>query len=155
MTKRIQKAIDILLDAYNKDELTAGDCSACAVGNLVAAGLDKHSVKRREHTMWSLLFSTNLNLISIYFFKQNIFESKLNDERVQKCIKATDFTWKELAKIEYTFESTYNNYYYKGIKDEKGSQLKALEEVVKVMMSFDEVKENVKEVFTSKTKVFV
>lgn len=38
MTQRVQKAIDIFLDAINNGTLAKGSCTRCAVGNLVRAG---------------------------------------------------------------------------------------------------------------------
>lgn len=37
MTDRTQRAIDILLESYNRNTLLSGNCNACAVGNIVAA----------------------------------------------------------------------------------------------------------------------
>ena len=150
MTKRIQKAIDILLDAYNENRLEANDCEACAVGNLVAYGLPKdldENLYLKLNYKWSDLFHT-------FMMEQQINKGALRDPFVVKSIEATDFTWEELAKIEFAFESTFHKYNIIDRKSKKESQLKALEEVVKVMMSFDEIEEKIEEVFTSKVKVF-
>ncbi len=112
MTERIEKAIDIFLDALNKGTLAKGTCTACAVGNLVAHGmginitptnlsngeLDFEIDSPINNGSWGKLFITNFD-----GYQNKHFEN-LNDPDVQTCIRATDFTWQELAKIENTFE---------------------------------------------------
>lgn len=154
MTERIQEAIDIFLDAINNGTLAKGDCKACAVGNLVAYGKGA-TLENKKGTIscdmnnyaWMHLFTTGEGC-------QEIDLEKLSWESVQECISSTSFTWKELAKIEYEFEtSTRINYfnYPKYSKQEiREDQIRGLEAVVTVMLEFDEVEVNVKEVFTNK-----
>lgn len=149
MTKRIRKAIDILLDAINNGTLAKGHCSHCAVGNLVSYGM--HNPEFRDSAWrWSDLFVTIKG-------KQIINEDFLTDQRVLNCIIATDFTWRELAKIEYAFETNtkiHCNDYTKFSKGEiKQDQIRGLESAVRVMLEFDECKELIKEVFTDKVLV--
>lgn len=163
MTPRIQKAIDIFLDAINQGTLAKGSCAACAVGNLVANGIGGKIYKKnndfdlrfyfdcdKENSYWGRLFYTADG-------RQRFNEESIFYEKAIENIKATDFTLKELMKIEYAFETNtcidfniYNNYSKEEIRKD---QIKGLEAVVKVMLEFDEQRDDVKEVFTSKAEL--
>lgn len=157
MTKRIQKAIDIFLDAINNGTLAKGTCIGCAVGNLVANGMgctiDLKNAEPLEVGDWGLLFQTNIG-------KQNIYN--LNAQKLlnaYKNIRATDFNFHELRAIEKTFENNTNIHFYsyhKHTKEEiRADQIKGLEAVVKVMLEFDSSKEDVKKVFTEKAELIM
>jgi len=111
MTNRIEKAIDIFLDAVNDGTLAKGTCTACAVGNLVAHGMNGTISKVKSeygdyeafksdvcNDGWSCAFITNGG-------KQEIHGWALNDPLVLSNVEATDFTGLELAQIEFAFES--------------------------------------------------
>jgi hypothetical protein len=165
MTKRIQTAIDIFLDAINEGTLAKGSCAACAVGNLVAYGMDAKIVKdgvffdtepRVHNNIWGGLFCTVGNSQSV---TTNIHEAIKHSwyKDLRKSIKKIEFTIDELAKIEYTFETNtkiihtqYDNY----TKEEvRADQIKGLEAVVKLMLTFDEQVDDVKEIFTKKAEL--
>ena len=167
MTPRIQKAIDILLDAVNEGTLAKGNCAACAVGNLIAHGLGYSVLKsefssywsdkatgKSEQTNWGDLFITaddhqSRTDLSVY--------DKDYQEVLLREINATDFTIDELAQIEFAFETNteichqdYDQHYSHDIRRD---QIKGLEAVVKVMLQFDEQTDDVNEVFTSKANL--
>ncbi len=157
ISKRIQNAIDVFLDALNEGTLAKGSCVACAIGNLVAKGLNgkitqnKYNFKCNiDNTAWSDLFYTSEG-------EQILSIRKLDDKDVLKNINSTEFSWEELAKIEFTFEtnteiqhSKYNQFSKKEIRQD---QIKGLEAIVQLMLTFDENKEDVKEVFTNKAEL--
>ena len=157
MTERIKKAIDLFLDAINNGTLAKGSCTACAVGNLVAHGMNGTITGKGcsfnsdvDNDMWGYLFMTGVG-------SQTIHTSQLKNPKVISNIEATDFTWRELAQIEYVFEmntkinsNCYPNYNREQIKQD---QINGLEAVIEVMMGFDDVKEDIKEVFTNKVTV--
>jgi len=160
MEKRIEKAIDIFLDALNEGTLAKGSCIACAVGNLVAAGLDakitysNNGFKcNKNNFMWGLYFNTSNN-------NQVIYESEKHHISVISNIEATDFTAEELMKIEYAFETNtyilyidYNEYSKKEIMED---QIKGLKAVVDVMLTFNnDTTTNVDAVFTNKAKKLI
>ena len=169
MTERVQKAIDIFLDAINKGILAKGSCRACAVGNLVAHGLgvelkisgvNSYPViyASKDNTAWGTLFFTNSSGDQVVATKEEL-ESIRNSypeelESAFNNIKATDFTLEELMKIENAFETNteifLDEYYSHSKQQIRKDQIKGLEAVVKVMMTFDDIKEDVKEVFTNK-----
>jgi len=157
MTKRIEKAIDIFLDAINNGTLAKGSCTACAVGNLVAHGMNGTITGKGcwfnsdvDNDMWGYLFTTGVG-------SQTIHTSQVKNPKVISNIEATDFTWRELAQIEYAFEMNTkinSNCYLNHSREEiKQDEINALEAVIEVMMGFDEVEENIKEVFTNKVIV--
>lgn len=161
---RIEKAINIFLDAINKGVLAKGSCGACAVGNLVASGLGG-TVKidvylhylnfscDKINDAWSILFSTNKGGHQ-FFCKDNI-----KDNEVLQNIEATDFTLKELMKIEHAFETNtkilFEDYFNHTKEKIREDQIAGLSAVIKTMMSFEEVKENYVEIFNSKAELIL
>lgn len=100
-----KRTTDILFDAYFKDMLVHDDCAACAVGNLVAANMryvacDTATWKDRSgHKLtpkWVDLFATIGG-------RQEIREWNLGEALHE--IKSTGYGWRQLARIEYAFES--------------------------------------------------
>ena len=154
LTPRISKAIDIFLDAINNGTLAKGTCAACAVSNLVTVAnniqcnnLDEQ--REKGLSSWSDVFCTNDN-------KQS-FNIKYYRDKAKKQIDSTDFSLNELAAIEYAFETNtkIRHYFYEEdiSKEVRADQIKGLEAVVKVMMTFDEVEAEVKEVFTKQAEL--
>lgn len=159
MTERISKAIDIFLDAVNNGTLAKGTCIACAVGNLVAHGLGGEIKFNPERDHENMFLSNVENAEWKYAFctrqgKQEINDWWFKQEDVKRNIRATDFNIDELAQIEFAFETNtkIDIYEYKEVTAEeiRADQIKGLEAVINVMMTFDDVKADVKEVFTNK-----
>ena len=157
MTPRIQKAIDIFLDAIIEGTLAKGTCVACAVGNLVAHGLGgkiyeyaNSFICDKENSTWALIFSTSNGKQSVRTTSHNLLE------KIEKQISFTDFSKEELMKIEYAFETNtkihFNHYDLFNKEEIRADQIRGLEAVVKVMLEFDEQEDNVKEVFTEKAE---
>jgi hypothetical protein len=157
MTPRIERAIDVFLDAINNGTLAAKTCVACAVGNLVAHGYGaKIEVKNERfyceapNTAWVDVFCTR-------FGRQLYYPQYLKYDNVKENIAVTEFTLEELMKIEYTFEQNtkIHNLQYDLHSKEKvrADQIRGLEAVVKVILEFDNCKDSVKEVFTSKAEL--
>lgn len=158
MTPRVQRAIDIFLDAINNGTLAKGSCVACAVGNLVAAGMNgiitvtpsKTNFKCNvPNDKWGQYFCTTTS-------EQTIRPSFKYVSNVIACIKATEFTEKELMIIENTFEkntsicsTTYDIYSKEIIRKD---QINGLRAVVKAMMEFDDIEEDVEEVFVKRAE---
>lgn len=155
LTSRISKAIDIFLDAINEGTLAKGTCAACAVGNLVAKGI---GMKIPEISIVDDGILENEHWMGILQKKGCGYSlAWANDVVGTNNIESTDFNWKELRFIENEFENNtkiyYNEYNYYTKKEIREDQIKGLEAVVKVMMTFDELEEDVKEVFTSKAEL--
>lgn len=114
-------SVGVLVQAYFDGTLEHGNCYACAVGNMVAAGLGVRVVKDHgsfirnirwdngedypaggfnefNENGWGALFATTDR-------RQEIDEKFLQSKRVQEQISATGYSWRELARIEFAFES--------------------------------------------------
>lgn len=155
---RIEKAINIFLDAINNGTLAKGTCIGCAVGNLVAYGMNGVIYKENEsfkcnklNSLWSLAFMTNSD--------RQIVDPKLfEDTHVLECVLATDFTIDELMKIEYAFEKNtkilYTDYSKHTPDVIRNDQINGLAAVIKVMETFDNIESNkYVDEFTTKAKL--
>ena len=169
MTKRIQNAIDIFLDAINEGTLAKGTCTACAVGNLVAHGMGSKVVNKDglfetepfvANSIWSDLFMTDsFGHQSLGSHKSNGLDEKIKQpeyKSLRDAMEKIDFTVDELRQIEYVFETntelTYDVYKHRTKEEVRADQIKGLEAVVKLMLTFDEQVDDVKEVFTTKAE---
>ncbi len=164
MEKRIENAIDIFLDALNNGTLAKGTCRACAVGNLIAAGMNEvieyngfDFYCKGDNHIWNILFQTGYKKQWRYRDGKYGYLLKTNLS-LKNAIKNTNFTAGELEQIEYAFEintKIYFKNYVKHTKEEvRADQIKGLEAVVKVMLSFNnDIKTDVKEAFTNKAEL--
>lgn len=103
------KTVNILVDAYFNDTLIHNNCHACAVGNIVAANRGFKYVPTCDEDLkviwqqdtdgiWSDVFITIANGI------QDVYPS-LYKREAKKQIDATGYSYQDLAKIEYAFET--------------------------------------------------
>lgn len=148
---RIEKAIDIFLDALNNKTLDAANCAQCAVGNLFRSWmLEKNQIVKSKYEIdiyKDLLVDTSIvedeegfdNRDWRYAFcTYRGKQTRSMDSGASGFIKKySDYTEDELAQIEFTFETTY------GKKDpdepfDKDKAIRALTAVVKLMESFEE-----------------
>lgn len=151
MTPRIEKAINILLDALNSGGLQKGSCTKCGIGNLIKHGMPGGFDD--EIAAWTKAFGT----INYHGARQFINKEYFKDEDVVNCVNATDFTLRELIELEFAFESntTYNFPYSISItkNDIKKDQIKGLEAMVKAMLKFDSCRDEVKKIFTNRAEI--
>lgn len=157
MTPRIQKAIDIFLDAINNNTLIAGNPCGCAVGNLVAhemgitLSMDKLIIGPKD--------CEDLPYKNGEWFDMDWCKPGHRKILDNKQSRSTGFTIDELTKIEEVFEdhSIYSQGDLIALNSPKEKirewQIHALEAVIKVMLTFDEQKDDVKEVFTNKAEL--
>lgn len=150
MEKRVEKAIDIFLDAINNGHLAKGTCKACAVGNLVANGMGAKLWVESDGMF-------NCDKDNSSWFYENLRDFKSLREKSIINVEATDFSAVELHEIERVFEDNTRIsfvYYHKSNKKEiRADQIKGLEAVVKVMLDFTNDESDVKEVFTKKAEL--
>jgi hypothetical protein len=154
MTPRISNAIDIFLDALTNNTLHKGSCYKCAVGNLVREGMLKDpnsqitdlgkgvKIEDIDNADWNKLFVTTP------YGREIRAGNEKEIQKALKCISYTDFTEEELSRIEYAFETNADNFSRQGM-------IRGLNAVVKVMLEFDEQKDEVKEVFTNKAELIL
>lgn len=101
--KKFNHTVNVLLKAYLNDTLERGNCYACAVGNLVAEALGTkvcpvlRTWENNELTFWDNVFMT-------YIHHQEIIPENYRDSAKEQ-IDATGYTWQQLAKIEFAFET--------------------------------------------------
>lgn len=151
---RLERTIDIFLDAINNGTLAKGSCVACAVGNLVANGLNAKIFQdsygffycKKDNIFWRNLFITIKNNMQIKN-KDIILEKKLEG--------LTEYSIEELALIEYTFETntfiSYLKYPCYTEKEIKQDQINGLSAVIELIKSFDNDKSfNIEKKFINK-----
>ncbi len=163
MTPRIQKAIDIFLDAINNGTLAKGACTACAVSHLAAHGMgmntivpiDEHDHSRLRKLLpfsfWARSFASTAS------GRQFTNEHLLDSSETIYCAEASGFSVGELMTIESAFEKSTGLHFLRYSEYTKAEiradQIKGLAAVVKVMLTFDDCKDSVEEVFTSKAEL--
>lgn len=107
------RTVAVLVKAYQNNTLIHGDCRACAVGILVAAGCgiddifddNEWRIKASSEDFWDwpFVFATSDN------GEQLIIPENYRDSAKFQ-IDATGYTWEQLAKIEYAFETAPRGY---------------------------------------------
>lgn len=101
-----EKTVNILVDAYFNDTLEHDSCQACAVGNLVAAGMGFSY----EGRLWSHATHVRTdNWSEVLWTGNESRERRLNMSRytgeIKKQIDSTGYTVGELSDIEHAFET--------------------------------------------------
>ena len=98
MNDRLRNSIEVLQRAYLNETLTAGDCTACAVGNLVAASGYEGNAKD-----WRFVFCTNEGTQEFYDPRDIVYG--IYYDLGLEAIEATGYSITELACIEFAFET--------------------------------------------------
>lgn len=158
MAKNIElynKTVDILYQAYFDDMLVHGNCQACAVGNMVAANTFKKVTKVSYGykgvgwdygcTVWQLVFMTDPDTL------HQVREPAFYVGEAKEQIDATGYHWKDLAKIEYAFETADKG------QSEEDYMFNGLVAVLDVLKQIHEIDDNTDQVerFTAHHKVRV
>lgn len=98
MTTRFKNAVDSLVNAFFKDELTKGSCSNCALGCIIAHSFQMNNIADVPVNFWKEAFITSENI--------QIVNSKYFDHEFQlKMVESTQYSIEEMMRIEYAFES--------------------------------------------------
>jgi len=161
LTPRIEKAIDIFLDALNDGTLASGHPCGCAVGNLVSFGIEGNITSYTDVDNYSgVLFKCTENNTAWHYgssvmSRNNEYPELTSDAKSN--IDATDFSAFEIFEIESAFEcgckighGAYSSVSKQAIRQD---QINGLAAVVKVMMTFDDVQEDIQEVFINKAEL--
>ena len=131
MNNRLKNSIEVLQKAYLKGTLEAGNCKACAVGNLVAA-----SNYEGDTMDWRFVFCTNEGTQDFYDPRDLGIDYDLGLE----AIKATGYSVVELARIESAFESALTE--DEGTMPEHQSQWIRLQAVLEVLFEIEGIEYN-------------
>lgn len=137
LSKRFQQAYDALVKAFFNNELTAGNCTTCAVGNMISNSpefkkdcltekflysnyWDKSFIKGREVNTAHELANQLANIHSPFYEEPikkellNVLNIRLQQIYTEQNIKRhTGYSMEELMLIEGTFEETVNSYILK------------------------------------------
>lgn len=140
--KLFSETIDILVKAYMNGTLIHGNCSACAVGNIVASRCDYKFQKTRQGVFWQHYVSMWNNVFITSFGSQKVYPGYYRGEAKEQ-IDSTGYTWQELAVIEKAFE--FQNYHGSDADGYKG--LMAVVDVLCEIHECEEVKEETKALF--------
>lgn len=106
-----EKTVGILVRAYQNDALRHGSCMACAVGNIVGANCgiqnlfnnfewQEKAIISPARSGWPDVFMTTTDGIQDKYSGNYKGAAKFQ-------IDSTGYTWRELAKIEYAFETAH------------------------------------------------
>jgi hypothetical protein len=139
--------LNVLVKAYLNDTLEHANCSACAVGNIVADSLRTNDFHVMSPTVydwnnvtagfgWAAVFCT------VAKDKQLVFPIQYGND-AKKQIDSTGYTWRELARIEKAFESC--NPDYANIKDVDAAMFNGLCAVVDVLADIHQIDLSVRE----------
>jgi hypothetical protein len=118
------KTISILVKAYLNDTLEHLNCTACAVGNIIAEnngykyikvdkstiGFDtdfKYTWEHKINSVWYEIFRSHWQTVfSTPNRDQKIYpENYEGDAKIE--IDSTGYSWQDLAKIEFAFENKH------------------------------------------------
>lgn len=136
---RFNNAISALVKSFFNETLAKGDCNACAVGNMCAAGLGittslSTNCGIEANGRWKSVFCTEEDGV------QNINPYNYEGE-AKRAIDSTNYSWKELAKIEKAFEMAtkipIEKYEYRTKDDIIQDQYNGLMAVVEVLCKIE------------------
>ncbi len=157
MTKRVEEAIDIFLDAINNGTLAKGTCHACAVGNLVGAKMGLNITIPNDEEEFCLMNDNMHWILNIARYRGYRGNSRYKIQKGLENIKCTGFSLEELSKIEKAFEKNtvilWDNYDKVSKERIRKDQIRGLEAVIKVMLTFDDCQDDIKEIFTNKAEL--
>lgn len=123
-TKRFDEAAEKLYKAFNNDDLIYGDCSKCAVGNIVGGH------------QWAFVISCgnapedNLNDIII---QESLCLDKKRFNEGLEVIKKTGYTPEDLFQVEIIFSD------FDLLQNNKQEQFKGLMAVLEYLASLDNI----------------
>lgn len=128
MNDRLKNSIEVLQKAYLHGTLIAQDCTACAVGNLVAAS----SYEGKSYD-WRHVFFTSYK--TQHFCDPSWYDGEQYSLGLE-AIKATGYSVGELACIEYAFETALSMQDDR-VMPEHQSQWIRLQAVLKVLFDIE------------------
>jgi len=173
--ERFNNAMTALYNSFMNRTLAKGNCSACAIGNMVAAANGATVTKEFEcsikNNIWTRLFITTFEvddgeIVNESFFaeqgevvRNNVFGAfkkrgyLTQREEAIDIIKPTGYNQFELAKVEKSFELNtsidHNEYKYRADQEILEDQQKGLFAVIDVLCELDGIEkpEEIKSLF--------
>jgi len=140
MTPRFEKAYNALYNAFMNDTLAKGTCKACAVGNIVANAMGTSVTSEYNcevnNSFWNSIFYTPTD-------GEQIIKRNASCEKDLEVL--TEYSWEEMAKVEYAFErATKIHYFYYNShtpQELMEDQFNGLMAVMDVLIELDSIKE--------------
>jgi len=122
MTQRFKRAYNALVDAYFNDTLECADCSACAVGNIVAAGIGGTVTKVFEEFYEFDIYECDKgnDYWSDIFCGGEYGSEWDNNELCERLFNDTGYPKEELMMVEQLFIQGVSR--CRGTKDERNYQ---------------------------------
>lgn len=110
---KFNHTVQVLVQAYLNDTLEKGNCQACAVGNLIAHAAGAVYVRKPDHYRGKMELEAQPRVVDWLVAictgdnsTQEIDKSKyLNQPDVKAAFDSTGYSFEQLARIEYAFES--------------------------------------------------
>ena len=110
MKTRFDRAVQALVSAYMNDTLEGANCSACAVGNMIAFNLGIKVAKGYGFFFGDAGWVNNDPRWQDVFCSRGDGSQKIEPEwyvdEAKKQIDSTGYTYEELAKVEKGFETS-------------------------------------------------
>ncbi len=124
LPERFERAYQALLTAFFDETLAKCNCTACAVGNIVAAGYNTKVFKDKDtgdlkcnvvNREWSSLFVTLSNSKKQGQYFEKFYNKNYEDLLAIDNVNVTGYSVEELARVEFAFETntiiSYQNYF--------------------------------------------
>lgn len=139
-SERFDRAIKALVKGYMNNTLVKGNCSACAVGNIVAECMNIPVVVGYVDTTDPIPGMQWADVVMTTPFEQILHPEKYEGLAKEE-IDATGYSWEEIAKIEYAFETStkihWQNYKHYTLAQIDQDQLNGLNAVVDVLCKIE------------------
>lgn len=154
ITPRVQKALDVLINAFNTDTLMSDSCTACAVGNLVADGKGA-----TLESIFRVIFQARRNgeLVDNHSWYLPVVAGWPMTSEVEEDIKSTNFNIEELRQIERAFEGAARIKHMEALHTSseaiKKDLIKGLQAVAKCLLEMDGCTATVKEALCDRLPV--
>ena len=126
------RTIGILVKAYLTNTLIYQDCAKCAVGNIIAANCNYQFSDIRNN--WIDNSGANKFVTPMPWSVKQIIDEKFLLLALPE-IESTGYHWKDLAKIEFAFETAH---YRKNIEDGMFAGLMAVCDVLALIHEVEE-----------------
>ena len=138
-----KRTVDILFQAYFKDELEHQNCYACAVGNLVAANMG-YTMMTTKGDMIRFVWKDRIPFWDAVFVscgdnEQSRYPDNYKEEAKVE-IDSTGYRWRELAMIEESFEKAYT------YEDNDEEMFNGLCNVLETLKQIHQVEDNTEDV---------
>ncbi len=140
-TERFDRAINALVKGYFNNTLAKGTCAACAVGNIVAAGIGTSPCLSAWSPTWQNGNQTEWDWVFVTEGKEQRVTPEKYEGAAKVEIDSTGYSWQDLARVEYAFETStsidFRKYHLFGPEKIDADQYRGLMAVVDVLCEIE------------------